>query len=158
MRKGKGKPGCDPHGRFPDFDVLELGDELENGAAFSAIAEAAPGVVLDVDDELLVVAAVVDRATGAHGVARALQLAKPSVMIQDHDDGNASIKEVVVYEDVVVLAHFKEQSSKLETQFKRTISLYVAKGGEIFICMAVTIARAGKARSAGEAPADKDLI
>ena len=75
MRKGKGKPGCDPHGRFPDFDVLELGDELENGAAFSAIAEAAPSVLADVDDELFVIAAVMDRVARAHSVARAFELA-----------------------------------------------------------------------------------
>lgn len=36
-------------------------------------------------------------------------------MIQDHDDGNASLKLLVVYKDGVVLAHLKEQSSKLET-------------------------------------------
>ena len=110
MRKGKGKPGRDPHGRLPDLDLLELGDELGYGAAFSAIAEAAPGVVADVDDELLIVRAVMDGTWGAHGVARALQLAKPSVMIQDHDDGNASLKLLIVHEDFVVLAHLKDQS------------------------------------------------
>ena len=142
MRKGKRKPGRDPHRRLPDFDLLELGDELENGAALPAIAEAAPGVVADVDDELLVVAAVMDRAAGAHRVAGAFQLAHPSVMIQDHDDGNASLKEFVVHEDVVVLAHFKDQSWKLEIYFKRTVSLYFVKRAKLLICMAVKVARA----------------
>ena len=110
VRKRKGKPGRDPHRRLPDVDLLDLCDELENGAAFSAIAEAAPGVVADVDDELLVVAAVMDRAGGAHRVAGAFELAQPSVMIQDHDDGDASLEKLVVDEDVVVLAHVKDQS------------------------------------------------
>ncbi len=110
MRNRKGKPGRDPHCRLPDLDLLDLGDEFENGAAFPAVAEAAPGVLADVDDELLVVRAVMDGACGAHGVARAFQPAKPSVMIQDHDDGNTSLELIVVNEDVVVLAHLKDQS------------------------------------------------
>lgn len=72
MRKGEGKPGRDPHCRLPDVDLLELGDELDNGAAFPAVAEAAPGVLADVDDELLIVRAVMDGTCGAHRVAGAL--------------------------------------------------------------------------------------
>jgi hypothetical protein len=37
-------------------------------------------------------------------------LFRRSVMIQDHNDGDASLKVFIVYEDVVVLAHFKDQS------------------------------------------------
>jgi hypothetical protein len=68
-------------------------------------------------------------------------------MIQDHDDGNASFKVLVVNEDVVVLAHVKDQSWKLEIYFKGTVSLYFVKRAKLLICMAVKIARASKALS-----------
>ena len=143
MRKGKREPGRDPHGRLPDVDLLVACDELENGAAFSAIAEAAPGVVADVDDELLVVAAVMNRAAGAHGVAGAFELAQPSVMIQDHDDGNASLKEFVVHEDVVVLAQSQRSVLEVLNPIRSVRSRYtLSNRAKLLICVAVTAARA----------------
>ena len=51
-------------------------------------------------------------------------------------------KVLAIYEDVVVLAHFKDQSWKVESYSKRTVSLYFVKRAELFICMAMKIARA----------------